>query len=223
MKIKSTGNMKKVTMGLSQSLVFGYNKKKYAEAEILEGIIKNNDSMIRYIYRNFFPGIKFMVGTFHNLSIDAEDVFQEGLTRAVINVREQKFKGTSSFYTYLTSICRNVCLKDIQRSVKRCEVGDNTIANDDSETFADELIDRMTAIKNSMDEACKQIIDLRFGLRKGKDILIDSTNPVENMKFEEIAKLLNIEPDNARQRFRRCFEKFKIVLFNDHVWKELTI
>ena len=208
---------------MSQSLIFGYNNKKYDETEILVGIINNNDNMIRYIYRSFFPGIKSMVGSFHNLSLDAEDVFQEGLMRAVINVREKKFKGSSSFYTYLTSICRNVCLKELQRSVKRNEVSDNAVEKEDSETYNDELIDRMTTLKNSMDEACKQIIDLRFGLRKGKDILIDSTNPVENMKFEEIAKLLNVEPDNARQRFRRCFEKFKIVLFNDYVWKELTI
>lgn len=63
-----------------------------------------------------------------------------------------------------------------------------------------------------MDEACKQLLDLWFSLRNGKDILIDSTNQVENMKLEEIAKLLNIETDNARQRFRRSLEKFNNVV-----------
>jgi len=96
--------MKKDAKRLSQSFVFGYNKIKFTEIEILEGITSNNDHMIRYIYKNFFPGIKSMVHSFHALFLDAEDVFQEGLTRAVINVREQKFNGTSSFYTYLTSI-----------------------------------------------------------------------------------------------------------------------
>jgi len=209
-------------MGLSHSLLSGYNKNKYTEAEILEGIINNNDNMIRYIYKKFFPGIRSMVGSFHNLSLDAEDVFQEGLTRAVINVRGQKFKRTSSFYTYLTSICRNVCLKEIQKSAKRNEAGKSASDNNGSESNQDDLIDRITTLKNNMDEACKQIIDLRFGLIKSENILIDTGNPLQNMRFEEIAKQLNIEADNARQRFKRCFEKFKMVIFKDHLWKELT-
>jgi RNA polymerase sigma factor (sigma-70 family) len=214
--------MKKVKPVLSHSLVSWYNKNKYSEAEILEGIINNNDIMIRYIYKNFFPGIKSMVGSFHNLSLDAEDVFQEGLTRAVINVREHKFNGTSSFYTYLTSICRNVCLKEIKKSAKRNEAGKSASDNDDSESYQDDLIDRITTLKKNMDENCKQIIDLRFGLRNSENLSIDEGTPLQNMRFEEIAKQLNIEADNARQRFRRCFEKFKMVIFNDHLLKELT-
>jgi RNA polymerase sigma factor (sigma-70 family) len=213
--------MKKVPSVLSHSLVSGYNKNKYSEAEILEGINKNSDNMIRYIYKNFFPGIKFMVGSFHNLSLDAEDVFQEGLTRAVINVREQKFNGTSSFYTYLTSICRNVCLKEIQRSVNRNKLINSAVENEYSESYIEDLIDRITILKKNMDESCKKIIDLRFGLRNSENMNVEGAS-LQNMRFEEIAKQLNIEADNARQRFRRCFEKFKMVVFNDHLLKDLT-
>ena len=214
--------MKKISPRLSQFSLFGYNKEKFDEWKILSGILNNNDNMIRYIYKSYFPGIKSMVGSFHNLSLDAEDIFQEGLTRAVINVRDQKFNGTSSFYTYLTSICRNICLKELQRSGKKIEAINYTIENVEQDNYQEELIDRMTAVKNKMDEACKQIIDLRFGLRKSDDLEIVNSDSIENMKFEEIARQLNIEADNARQRFRRCFEKFKMALSLDHSWKELT-
>lgn len=183
--------MKKITTDLSGSLVFGYNKEKYTEVEILNGILNNNDNMIRYIYRKYFPGIRSMVVAFHNVSIDAEDVFQEGLTRAVINVREHKFNGTSTFYTYLTSICRNVCLKEMQKSVKRSDFSNHIIENDNTESNNEDLIERINSLKNEMDKACKQIIDLRFGLQNSGGILIDKAGPVENMKFEEIAKQLN--------------------------------
>ena len=213
--------MKKITPRLSQSFLLRYNKEKYNETEILNGILNNNDPMIRYIYRSYFPGIKSMVGSFHNLSLDAEDVFQEGLTRAVINVREKKFNGTSTFYTYLTSICRNVCLKELTRPINIHEI-DNSIETEGYETFSEDLISCMNAVKSKMDDACKQIIDLRFGLGKSGNQLFDTSQPVESVKFEEIAKQLNIEADNARQRFRRCLEKFKMVLSKDPEWRELT-
>ena len=207
---------------MSQSSLLRYNKEKYNETEILNGIFNNNDPMIRYIYRSYFPGIKSMVGAFHNLSLDAEDVFQEGLTRAVINVREQKFNGTSTFYTYLTSICRNVCLKELKRPVNIHEVDNNSIETEGSETISEDLISCMTAIKSKMDDACKQIIDLRFGLLQNGEFKNEKVDAFENTRFEEIAKQLNIEADNARQRFRRCMEKFKMVLSKDPEWRELT-
>lgn len=220
--MKITDNMKKDATGLSRSFVLGYNKEKYTEAEILQGIITNNDKMILYIYKNFFPGIKSMVYSFHSLYLDAEDIFQEGLIRAIINVRENRFKGTSSFYTYLTSICRNVCLKEIQKTVKTNDVSTSVIAMEDTETHDEELIYRMVMLKDKMDETCKQIIDLRFGLRRNETVLPEEAKPVENMKFEEIARQLNIETDNARQRFKRCFEKLKMALSKDLLWGELA-
>lgn len=207
---------------MSHLSAFGYNRKKYNETEILDGINANNDDMIRYIYKNFFPGIKAMVHSFHTLFLDAEDVFQEGLTRAIINVRENRFKGTSSFYTYLTAICRNVCLKEIQKSGKINDGSKNDLAVNDTETPDDELINRMTILKDKMDEACKQIIDLRFGIQKDKILLPEEGAFLENTRFEEIARQLNIETDNARQRFKRCFEKLKIALSNDYLWRELA-
>ncbi len=207
---------------MSHSFVFGYNKKKYTETEILEGILTNDDNMIRYIYKNFFPGVKAMVQSFHTLYLDSEDVFQEGLTRAVINVRERKFSGKSSFYTYLTAICRNVCLKEMQKSVKTNDVSTSAIAMEDTETHYDELIYRMVMLKDKMDEACKQIIDLRFGIQKDKISLLEEGASLENTRFEEIARQLNIETDNARQRFKRCFKKLKIALSNDYLWRELA-
>ena len=214
--------MKRIPQRLSHSSLFGYNKEKYSEEDILSGIVNNNDNMIRYIYKSFFPGIKSMVGSFHNLSLDTEDIFQEGLTRAVINVRELKFHGKSTFYTYLTSICRNICLKELKRPVNLQEVDKGSEVINGSEEHVEDLIERMTEVKNKMDESCKQIIDLRFGLGKSSNQQFDSYQPVESVKFEDIAKQLQIETDNARQRFRRCFEKFKMVLFKDREWKGLT-
>ena len=45
-----------------------------------------------------------------------EDIYQDGFTIAVVNIRNGKFRGESSFSTYLNSICRNICLKKLKES-----------------------------------------------------------------------------------------------------------
>jgi len=207
---------------MSQFPFSGYNKHKYTEEEILDGIKSNNDNMIRYIYNSYLPGIKKMVYEFHSLVLDANDVFQDGLVVAIGNVNENRFKGDSSFNTYLTGICRNICFNQLKR-VKKTEKSTFTPAEtDEPETEIEELIYRLTWLKkNKIDEKCREIIDLRFGLADnctGLNIMQDSES---NVRFEEIAKTLNIDAANARQRFKRCLEKLRETAFDDKVWNEI--
>ncbi len=206
---------------LSQFFSPGYNKQKYSEAEILDGILNNSDKMIQYIYKSYFPGIKSMVFGFHSLALDAEDVFQDGLVAAIRNVSENRFNGNSTFNTYLSSICRNICLKQMERAKKMpTTVFEHEIA-DQPETNTEELIYRITLLKDKMDDKCRQIIDLRFGLSASHTLLNQISDSASNTRFEEIASTLSIEPDNARQRFKRCLEKLKESVFNDHTWNEI--
>jgi len=207
---------------LSHFSFFGYNKQKYSESEILEGLTQESDVMISYIYKNYFPGIKLMVFRFHSLILDAEDVFQEGLTRAILNIRDQKFKGGSTFNTYLTSICRNICLKELDRAKKIPASDYNPAEYLEPDFDQEELISRIITLKDRMDENCRYIIDLRFGLPTENDQEYLDGSADNNVRFEEIARKLKIEPDNARQRFRRCLEKLKEILLADNVWKEIN-
>jgi RNA polymerase sigma factor (sigma-70 family) len=213
--------MENNTSSLSQILSFGYNKQKYTEAEILDGIQNNSDKMIRYIYKSYFPGIKSMVYGFHSLGLDAEDVFQDGLVAATRNVAEKRFNGNSTFNTYLSSICRNICLKQMERAKKLQAAASEQANTDHSETDVDELIYRLTILKDKMEEKCRQIIDLRFGLTNIDTNMTGLDDSGSNVRFEEIALILNIVPDNARQRFKRCLEKLRETVFNDKAWNEI--
>ena len=66
--------MENSTKGLSHLLSSGYNKQKYSEAEILEGVLNQHNNMFNYIYKYYFPGIRTMVYAFHSLVLNAEDV-----------------------------------------------------------------------------------------------------------------------------------------------------
>lgn len=147
--------------------------------------------MFGYIYKSYFPGIRTMVLGFRSLVLVAEDIFQEGLMIASRNVMEGKFKGESSFNTYLTAICQNIGRKQFERADKfRSTPNTIEIANE-PESEAEDLIYRLTLLKERMDEKCREIIDLRFGLVKGYPALTRGNETASNLRFEEIAATLN--------------------------------
>ena len=184
-------------------MIFQEHKNRLSEKELIAGIKNNNTKVISLIYQNNYERIKNMVHGFKYLSIEPEDVFQEGLTRAIINVKNGKFNGTSSFSTYLYGICRNICLKDYQKNKNLSLLNNDNefkIAEEESEYF--EALANILKAKENIDENCRKIIDLRFGFE-------DSSGKNKAMRFDAIAERLNISPDNARQRFGRCLKKLK--------------
>ncbi len=169
------------------------------QINMIEGILNDDPKTIANIYKDNFGRIKSMVNNFHNINIDAEDVFQDGLTRAIINIRKGVFKGDSAFSTYLYSICRNICLKEYNKGKG---VFKTTVIDTAQEIEEDNFdsIQIMLKLKNKLKPECKQIIDLRFGIG------LSEANQAE-LRFDAIAKKMNILPDNARQKFKRCMSK----------------
>lgn len=167
--------------------------------QLIRGINQNDPKIFRAIYKDNFRKIANMVLNFHNVNLDAEDIFQDGLTQAVINVKNGKFKGDSLFSTYLFGICRNICLKEYnkQKGIYNIPIQDKEEEIDD-DYFDDIKI--VLELKNKLQAECKKIIDLRFGIGS-----LEMNK--EELRFDVIAEKMNILPDNARQKFKRCMSK----------------
>lgn len=195
--------------------VFGRNKTTdYTDEAIVEGIVENSNATFGYIYKSYYPKIKRMVWSFKNTLLQPDDVFQEGLTRAVMNIRNEKFRGDSSFLTYLNSICYNICLKELSKyrfSPPETDVEYET----NGENY--EVLGALVDLMHRLDEKCRSIIDLRFN--------ISAQNEAENAEeirkstpFETIAEQTGLSPANARQRFKRCIDKLReMVLQNPQI------
>ena len=184
--------------------------EKTETVQIIEAILSNDSKIIRQVYDQQFNSIKSMVNNFKYLELDAKDVFQEGLTRAIVNVRNGRFKGESAFSTYLYGICRNICLKNYHKNkgVYTTEIVDHP---DQVEDDHFELLQIINAEKEKLGDECREIIDLRFGLE----------SPIDSTRFDQIALLLKIKSDNARQRFGRCFAKLMKLLQQNREFKLL--
>ncbi len=203
--------MKIISIPLSHSSAKKYNGLDYSDQEILDGIIRNENEIIKHIYKKYFTKIKLMVFTFNHTALYPEDIFQEGLTRAVINIREGKFRGESSFYTYLNSICRNICLKELNQMKGRNDELKEEIADENETNF--ETIALLLEIRKRLNGGCREILDLRFDLNEQEDGL--QSAPSGCRSFEEIAGLLDLTATNARQRFKRCFDKLRELVMNE--------
>ena len=134
-------------------------------AKIIEALRNNDSRVIGKVYEQQFFKIRNMVKSFRYLDLDPHDVFQEGMTRAVMNVRQDKFKGDSSFATYLYSICRNICLKEYQKSKGTLPLEFEDLADDVAEDYF-ELLQIINREKGKLGEDCQRIINLRFGLTR---------------------------------------------------------
>jgi RNA polymerase sigma-70 factor (ECF subfamily) len=184
---------------------------KKSQDTFIKGILDNDPKVIRLLYKIQFDKIKSMVQNFNYLNLDAEDVFQEGLTRAIINVRKGSFKGDSSFPTYLYSICNNICLKEYNKG-KKIQLATALDPAEEKGEDNFELLNLILDAKDGLDDKCRKIIELRFGLEGNE----------ENVRFEQVAEVLEITAANARQRFGRCFAKLMEMLHQNKEFNLLT-
>lgn len=177
---------------------------------VIQGIMAEDPKILEMLYRKNFNRIRQMVKAFNFRHLEPMDIFQEGLTRAVLNVRNGKFNGTSTFATYLYGICRFICLKETNKPIKMVSQSDENGYNPtDTEVADDDLIVRISAIRLKLEPPCREIIDLRFdSSMKGED-----QNRLND--YENIAAKLRIQADLARQRLKRCLDRLRILVKSD--------
>ena len=165
--------------------------------KIIAGIKNNDNTTIVMVYDKYFSSIRKMVSQFRRLNLDADDVFQEGLTRAVVNIQNDKFMGKSSFHSYLYAICKNICLKDYNKGKHEYNRPPEQDVVDEAAHDEWQIIELVLELRERLDAKCREILDLRFNLNRSNQ------EDYKLQPFEYIASVLQLKPDNARQRFKR--------------------
>ncbi|MCD6659709.1 MAG: sigma-70 family RNA polymerase sigma factor [Lentimicrobium sp.] len=89
----------------------------FSDRAIVEGLKLNSDYIIKHVYQEFFPTIKYLIKKNTGNDEDAEDIFQESLIVVLKNVQKEDFYLTCSFLTYMYSISRNLWMQRLK--VKR--------------------------------------------------------------------------------------------------------
>jgi RNA polymerase sigma factor (sigma-70 family) len=179
----------------------------HTDEEILKGLRKRDREVIRYVYKEYYPTIKFLIISNSGSETDAEDVFQDAMVIIYRKIFENRLILTSSFKTFLYSICRNLWLQRLDRKVFNYEFLENENLTD----MQDSIVLEFTENENEkyrlfqqhflkLSEDCKKI--LRLFMNK--------------VPLREIAEIMGFKTEKyAKTRKFMCKEKLKNSIIND--------
>ena len=187
----------------------------YTDEAILQGLERRDRGVIRYVYKEYYPSIKFLIITNSGNETDAEDVFQDAMVIIFRKIIENKMILTSSFKTFLYSICRNLWLQRLDRKLFSYEFMENENLTDMQDSIQFEMRDAENEKYRlfqkhflKLSEDCKKILKLFMN----------------KVPLREIAEIMGFKTEKyAKTRKFMCKEKLKNAIFNDPNYKKYLI
>jgi RNA polymerase sigma factor (sigma-70 family) len=179
-----------------------------SDEAILEGVRLRSDFVINYVYKDYFPLIRFLVTQNGGTTEDAEDVFQDGVIIIYNMIIVGQLKLTSSFKTFMYSVCRNLWL---QKLTKRKAIFDRLT---DIEGYIDLPMDMLN--ESSYEETeMHRLIQIHF-LSLPDDCQKILKMFVKKISLREIAVTMGFKSENyAKTRKYMCKEELKKRIAND--------
>jgi len=180
----------------------------YSDEAILEGLRLRSDYIINFIYKEYFPLIRFLVTENGGSGEDAEDVFQDGIIIIYNKISLNQLKLSSSFKTYMYSVCRNLWLQKLN---KRKAIFDKL-------TDVEEYIDLP---KDMLQEASLEETELHRIIQIHFLSLADDCQKLlrlftKNIPLREIASMLGYKTEKyAKTRKYLCKEELKKRIASD--------
>jgi len=180
----------------------------YSDEAILEGLRLRSDYIINFAYKEFFPLVRFLVAENGGSGEDAEDIFQDGIIILYNKIILNQLILTSSFKTYMYSVCRNLWLQKLN---KRKAIYDKLT---DVEEFIDLPADMLQQASIAETEL-HRIIQIHF-LSLPNDCQKVLKLFIKNIPLQEIAGIMGFKTENyAKTRKYLCKQDLKKRIADD--------
>jgi len=171
----------------------------YTSEELLQGILRNDNLILQYIYRNFFSKINSFIKKNNGDDDDSNDIFQEAIIIIYRKLKANDLVLDCSFETYLYSVCRFLWIKQLEiKKTEREMIQDNHEFNEDIYDSAFEATVAMNEkyrlyqkhFKN-LGKDCQKILQLFF----------------DRVPIKQIAKIMGYQSEKyAKKRKYKCKE-----------------
>jgi len=174
----------------------------YSDEAIVEGLRLRSDYIINFVYKEFFPIMKFLVNENGGSDEDAEDIFQDGIIIIYNKISSNQLILTSSFKTYMYSVCRNLWLQKLN---KRKAIFDKL---SDVEEYIDLPQDTLNE-SNAREVELHRIIQIHF-LAMAEDCQKVLRLFAKNIPLRDIASILGYKTEKyAKTKKYMCKEELK--------------
>lgn len=184
----------------------------YTVEAILEGLKNSDNSVLEFVYRKYFPIVRFFVIKNSGTDEDAKDIFQEAMILMYKRLKDGTLDLTCAFKTYLYSVCRILWMRHLERrQIKTDDLSDNQVFIDIEDQIEDQVTEqeRFRLYQKhfqTLHKDCQEI--LRLFLKK--------------VPLKEIAQLVNIKSDKyLKKRKFECKETLTKRIQNDPDYKRL--
>jgi RNA polymerase sigma factor (sigma-70 family) len=179
----------------------------YSDEAIIEGLRLRSDYIIKYMYQEMFPMIRYLVVKNSGNDEDAEDVFQDGLIVVFKKIRDHELDLTCSFRTYIYSVCRNIWLQKLSKRKQYAR------EFSDVESFVD-LPDKVDQFQE--EEMEKYRLYQQHFLTLGEDCQKVLLLFMKKQSLKEIALEMGYKTEKyAKTRKYLCKEELKKRIIND--------
>ena len=176
--------------------------KKIDEAEMLRGLIQQENKAYEILYKFYFPVVENFILKNSGSHDDAQDIFQETIIVLLQKVPLDSFELTSSLKTYIFAISSNLWLKRLRESkrlyktVEHISKTENNISDPaQEEPIEKSWSEKMDILLEKVPSHCQFIIKSIFYLGK---------------KFEEIKDKLGYKNKHSAQNQKyKCMQQLK--------------
>lgn len=140
---------------------------KASDKYIIEGLLEGDYHILKKIYLDFYPGVFNYIISQSGSEADARDVFQDAMVVIYIKARKNPDFLTSTFKTFLFSICRILWLTMVNskhRNFYPIDGIEDGIESDEKDIIEDliEMEKRKLVLKhfNTLNDECRKILEL---------------------------------------------------------------
>lgn len=145
----------------------------YTEIQLIEGIRGRDNEVLEFVYRQYYPMIRFLIITNSGTTEDASDVFHESLLVLYFKLNTSGFVLDCAVRTYLYAVSKNLWLQHLELRRRHISLSDrdDLLASENPSFYDDEkLIRKRIYLRQfqSLTESCRRIIRI---IAAGGDII----------------------------------------------------
>lgn len=180
--------------------------RKLTDKSILEGIRKQDEKVLSYLYDNYFQTVKNHVLKNSGAVDDVSDVFQDTIIVLYQQVIDNNINLTSDLKGYFFGIARNIWNSQLRQKKRVSELNMDVVEEDDTNDLSDPVLEKILSrsfVKLKPD--CQTILNLFY----------------EGLSYEEIALKMGLKSESyARRKKYLCKEALMELIKKDPEYKE---
>ncbi len=161
----------------------------------LEGNNRAFDTLLQRHQERLYQYIFFIVRS-REL---AEDLFQETFVKAIVTLRQKRYKPGGKFAAWITRIAHNLVIDQFRQ-----ECGENTISNEESDVdlfndtkYSDETIETTIVKEQILNDVSRLVKEL-----PREQLEVVHLRYYMDLSFKEIAEITNVSINTALGRMR---------------------